>query len=150
MTLTEKVAYLKGLAEGLDLDKDAKETKIFNAMFDLLEDLALTVSDIDEDLGACEDMVDAIDADLEDLEDYIFEDDCDCCDDDDCCCCDDDELYEVECPLCGEEILLDEEMLDEEIIECPGCGEKLELDIDFDDCDCDCDCGCDCCDEDDE
>ena len=27
MTLTEKVAYLKGLAEGLDLDKDTKEVK---------------------------------------------------------------------------------------------------------------------------
>ena len=39
------------------------------------------------------------------------------------------------------------ENFDEEVIECPGCGEKLELDIDFDDCDCDCDCGCDCCDD---
>ena len=148
MTLTEKVAYLKGLAEGLDLDKDTKEAKLFDAIFDILEDMALTVSDIDEDLSACEDLVDAIDEDLDELEEYIFceDDDCDCFDDD-CCCCDDDELYEVECPLCGEEILLDEEMLDEEVIECPGCGEKLELDIDFVDCDCDCDCGCECCDD---
>ena len=146
MTLTEKVAYLKGLAEGLDLDKNTKEAKIFEAMFDILEDMALTVTDIDEDLSAVEDLVDAIDEDLDELEEYIFEDDFD--DDCDCCCCDDDdELYEVECPLCGEEILLDDEMLDEEVIECPGCGEKLELDIDFDDCDCDCDCGC--CDDED-
>ena len=146
MSLTEKVAYLKGLAAGLDLDKDTKEAKIFEAMFDILEDMALTVTDIDEDLSAVEDLVDAIDEDLDELEEYIFEDDFD--DDCDCCCCDDDdELYEVECPLCGEEILLDDEMLDEEVIECPGCGEKLELDIDFDDCDCDCDCGCDCCDD---
>ena len=145
MTLTEKVAYLKGLAEGLDLDKNTKEAKIFEAMFDILEDMALTVTDIDEDLSAVEDLVDAIDEDLDELEEYIFDDED--FDDDDCCCCDDDELYEVECPLCGEEILLDDEMLDEEIIECPGCGERLELDIDFDDCDCDCDCGCDCCDE---
>ena len=145
MSLTEKVAYLKGLAAGLDLDKDTKEAKIFEAMFDILEDMALTINDIDEDLSACEDLVDAIDEDLDELEEYIFEDDfdddCDC----DCCCDDDDELYEIACPLCGEEILLEEEMLDEEIIECPGCVEKLELDIDFDDCECDCDCGC--CDE---
>ena len=146
MTLTEKVAYLKGLAAGLDLDKDTKEAKIFDAMFDILEDMALTISDIDEDLSACEDLVDAIGEDLDELEEYIFEDE-DFYDDDDCCCCDDEELYEIECPLCGEEILLDDEMLDEEIIECPGCGERLELDIDFDDCECDCDCGCDCCDE---
>ena len=129
MTLTEKVAYLKGLAAGLDLDKESKEAKIFDAMFDILEDMALTVTDIDED--------------LDELEEYVFcgdEDFCDCCDSED------DELFEVECPSCGEEIYLDEEMLDEEFIECPACGEKLELDIDFDDCDCDC--GCDCCDED--
>lgn len=144
MTLTEKVAYLKGLAAGLDLDKDTKEAKIFEAMFDILEDMALTIGEIDEDLSECEELVENIDEDLADLEEYIFDDE-DECFDDDCCCCDDDELYEVECPLCGEEILLDEEMLDEEAIECPGCGEKLELEIDFDDCDCDCDCGC--CDE---
>lgn len=147
MTLTEKVAYLKGLAAGLELDKDTKEAKLFDAMFDILEDMALTISDIDEDLSACEDLVDAIDEDLEELEEYIFDDEDF---DDDCCCCDDEELYEVECPLCGEEILLDDEMLDEEVIVCPGCGEKLELDIDFDECECDCDCGCDCCDEEDK
>ena len=140
MTLTEKVAYLKGLAEGLDLDKDSKEGKLFAAMFDILEDMALTVSDIDEDLSACED--------LEELEEYIFEEDecdCDCCDCDDydCCCGDDEELYEIECPICGEELLLDGEMLDEEVIECPSCGEALELEIDFEDCDCGCDCCCD-------
>ena len=143
MTLTEKVAYLKGLAAGLDLDKESKEAKIFEAMFDILEDMALTVTDIDEDLSSVEELVDAIDEDLDELEEYVFcgdEDFCDCCD------CEDDELFEVECPSCGEEIYLDEEMLDEEFIECPACGEKLELDIDFDDCDCDC--GCDCCDED--
>ena len=142
MTLTEKVAYLKGLAAGLELDKDSKETKIFEAMFDILEDMALTVSDIDEDLSAVEDLVDAIDEDLDELEEYVFCDDDDFCDCD-CCDCEDDELYEVECPSCGEEIYLDDEMLDEEFIECPACGEKLELDIEFDDCDCDCGC-CDC------
>ncbi len=142
MTLTEKVAYLKGLAAGLDLDKDSKETKIFEAMFDILEDLALTVSDIDEDLAEVEELVDELDEDLADIEEYVY-----CDDDDDCCCCDDDELYEVECPACGEEIYLDDEMLDEEFIECPACGEKLELDIEFDECDCGCE-DCDCCEDD--
>ena len=135
MTLTEKVAYLKGLAEGLNLDKDAKETKLFEAMFDILEDMALTVNDIDEDLAAVEELVDCIDEDLDELEDIIYDDDCDCgcgcdCDDDFDCDCGN-ELYEVECPSCGEAIYLDESMFDEEYIECPECGEKLVLDIDF-------------------
>ena len=144
MTLTEKVAYLKGLYEGLNLDKDAKETKLFEAMFDVLEDMALTVNDIDEDLAAVEEYVDCIDEDLDELEAFIYDED------DDFCCCEDegDELYEVECPSCGEAIYLDESMFDEEFIECPECGEKLELDIDFEDCDCDC--GCDCCSDDED
>ncbi len=144
MTLTEKVAYLKGLAEGLNLDKDAKETKLFEAMFDILEEMALTVNEIDEDLAAVEEYVDSIDEDLDELEAFIYDED----EDDFCDCCDD-EMYEVECPSCGEAIYLDESMFDEDYIECPECGEKLELDIDFDDCDCGCDCGCDCCDDED-
>ena len=140
MTLTEKVAYLKGLAAGLELDKDSKETKIFEAMFDILEDMALTVSDIDEDLSAVEDLVDAIDEDLDELEEYVF------CDEDDdfcgCCDCEDDELYEVECPSCNDIIYLDEEMLEDEGIDCPNCGTHLEFDFDCDCCDDDCDCCC--------
>ena len=36
MTVTEKVAYLKGLVEGLDFGKDEKETKVINAVLDVL------------------------------------------------------------------------------------------------------------------
>ena len=32
MDICEKIAYIKGLAEGLDLKKDDKETKIFEAL----------------------------------------------------------------------------------------------------------------------
>ena len=32
MTITEKAAYIKGLAEGLELDKDSKEGKLFAAI----------------------------------------------------------------------------------------------------------------------
>ena len=119
MTLTEKVAYLKGLAEGLDLDKDAKETKLFEAALDVLEEMALTINEIDEDLADAEDYIEEVDEALSDVEEVVYD-----LDDDDCCC-DDDDTYEVECP---------------------ACGEKLELDIDYDDCDGD----CDCCGDDDE
>lgn len=141
MTLTEKVAYLKGLAEGLDLDKDAKETKLFEAMFDILDEMALTINEIDEDLAEAEDYIEEVDEALSDVEEFVYDD----YDFDDCDCCCDEKTYEVECPACGETIFLDESMFDEDYIECPGCGEKLELDIDFDECDCDC-----CCDEDED
>ena len=123
MTITEKVAYLKGLMEGLDLDKTTKEGKVIAAMADILDDLALTVAD------NC-DQIDAIDEDLESLEEYVY-DDLDFDDyDDDLFDEDDDEdaaEYEFECPNCHEVVFIDESVFDEgKEIECPNCGAKLE------------------------
>ena len=64
MKLTEKAAYIKGLMEGLDLDADKKEVKLIKALVDLVDDLALTVTDLDEDLDQVYDELDAIDEDL--------------------------------------------------------------------------------------
>ena len=41
MEISEKVAYLKGLAEGLNLDTDSKEGKLIAAIIDVLDDIAL-------------------------------------------------------------------------------------------------------------
>ena len=94
MTVTEKAAYLRGLAEGLSLDADKPETKIINAVIDLLDDLALTVSDLEDSVEILNEQVDAVDEDLDELESYVYEDE----DYDE----DDDDLYEVICPECGE------------------------------------------------
>ena len=145
MTLAEKIAYIKGLADGMKLDDSKDEVKLIKELISVLEDVAYDIEEQDVIMGEMQEQLDAVDEDLDELEEFVYEDfdDCDCCDDDcDCGCCDDD-YFEVECPSCGEEIYLDDEMLDEEFIECPACGEKLELDIEFDDCDCDCGC-CDC------
>lgn len=154
MDLTEKVAYLKGLLEGMDIDKTSKEGKIYTAIMDVLTDMALTMEDMDNFVEELAEQVDEIDEDLADVEDYLCEDDdCDCCDDD-CDCCEDedwdDEFYEITCPSCGETFEVDEETLLDGGIACPGCNEPLEFDIDCcDDDDCDCCCGddCDCCDD---
>ncbi|MBO5943898.1 MAG: hypothetical protein J6Q50_01215 [Clostridia bacterium] len=135
MTVTEKVAYLKGLVEGLDFDADKKETKVINAVLDVLEDLALAVSDLDDEMVVVTEQLDAVDEDLADLEEIFYEecDDCDCdCDDCDCDC--DEDMYEVECPNCGELIYFDEEIIFEGKADCPACGEVLEFETD--ECDC--------------
>jgi len=135
MTLTEKAAYIKGLAEGLGLDESKPETKIINALLDIIDDLALSVSDLEDELVLVGEQVDAVDEDLDALESYVYDDDdCDC-DDCDCCCddCDDDEFFEVECPACGEVINVDEGILESGSIECPNCGENLEFDIEYED-----------------
>lgn len=148
MDICEKIAYIKGLVDGLQLDTDSKEGKILAAIVDLLGDITAEICDIED---ACDDMseqIDAVDEDLASIEDIIYGDDdcdCDCCDDDccddDCDCCDD-ELYEVECPSCNDVIYLDAEMLEDEGIDCPNCGTHLEFDFDCDCCDDDCDCCC--------
>ena len=132
MTVTEKVAYLKGLAEGMKMDDSTNEGKLLLAIIDTLDDIALTVSDMEDSMTELAAQVDEIDDDLGAVEEDLY------CDDDDCDCDDDDEaLYEVECPKCGDIICLDEDMLDEGEVVCPNCGEKLEFD--FED---GCDCGC--------
>ena len=151
MDICEKIAYIKGLAEGLGVDTDTKEGKVLNAIIDLLEDITEEICEIEDGCDELMEQIDAVDEDLANLEDIIYEDDdcdcdCDCDDDCDCDCCDD-EIYEIECPACNDVIYLDADMLAEEGMVCPNCGTDLEFDFDLD---CECDCGCDCDSEDEE
>ncbi|MGI5894647.1 MAG: CD1247 N-terminal domain-containing protein [Candidatus Merdivicinus sp.] len=152
MELLEKVAYLKGLMAGMELDPEKKETKLFNAILDTLDDMANAVTDIEAETDEMCDLIDVLDEDLGSVEEYVYgddeeDDDCDCdCDDcDEECDCEDGELYEVTCPTCGNTLYLDEEMLDEGEMSCPNCGQELEFDLSLDGCDCGTECGgCDC------
>lgn len=166
MTLSEKIAYIKGLMAGLNLDSEKDEVKVINAIVELLDDMSAKVNKLDDTLTETMAQVDEIDECLADVEEFVFDeccdDDCDCdCDcDDDCCdcdCCDDDEnvFYEVTCPTCGNDINVEEEILLCGETSCPNCGEFLEFDFStlFDedeDCDCGCHCDCDDCSSDDE
>ena len=141
MDTTESLGYLKGLLDGMDLDESKKETKIYRAMIGVLENLAEDVNDLTDGVEMMADQLDAVDEDLGDVEEYLYGDeddddcDCDCCDDDDCdCCCDDDDdddLYELECPNCGDKIYITEDMLNGSI-ECPNCNTKID-DIEVED-----------------
>ena len=139
MNICEKVAYLKGLMEGLTIDVESKEGKLFAAIVDVLEDMAYEIEDLGENALDIGDELDAISADLEDVENEVFgcdcdDDDCCCCDDDDddCCCCDCDEedyVYEVNCPACGADVIAEESDLMNGEMDCPACGEHLEFDF---------------------
>ena len=94
MTNTEKVAYIRGLAEGLELDDSKKEVKVLNAIIDLLDDLAMSLADLEDGYSDMADQLDAVDEDLGSLEDDFYGDDEDDEDDEDTC------YYEVTCPNC--------------------------------------------------
>ncbi len=128
METTESLGYLKGLLDGLDLDSNKKETKVFNAIVDVLSNLTEDVNDITEGMELLAEEIDAVDEDLAEVEDYLIDDDYDS-DFDDCCDCEDCENYEVECPLCGETFEVDEDTALSGTIPCPNCGEMLEFEI---------------------
>ena len=132
MEIIEKVAYLKGLAEGMELDTGKKEGKLLAAIIDLLEDIALEIEDIEDEQAELSDGLDAVSDDLEDVEDLVFED-WDEDDDEDEYEYDeldeDEDCYATTCPTCEETIYFDESILDEGEVICPNCGEKLEFDM---------------------
>ena len=140
MNIREKAAYIKGLISGLEL-KDTKENKILNAIVDWMDDISISISNLDEDVNDICDQLDILDEDLADVEEEVFEDECGCG-------CNDDAYYEIECPSCGEKICLSEDALLEEKMDCPNCGELLEFDIpeccECDDCEDNCGCECHC------
>lgn len=145
MELKEKVAYIKGLMEGMDFDATTKEGKLLAAVVDALAEMANTVTDIDDDLDTLYDEVDAMSEDLEDVENFVFDEDPDEDDDEDYGDEFEDGLYEITCPQCGEVVCVDEEMLESDDLACPNCGTKFEIDFsDEDPCE-----GCGGCDPDD-
>ena len=114
MEISEKVAYLKGLAEGLALDTESKEGKLIAAIIDVLDDMSGKFEDLEDDLCEVEEAL------------YELEDDDDEYDEDED---DDEEYFETTCPVCEEEIVFDDDTLESGEIRCPNCGEKLEFDL---------------------
>ncbi|WP_325199690.1 CD1247 N-terminal domain-containing protein [Oscillibacter sp.] len=127
MSITEKVAYLKGLAEGMDLDTEKKEGKLLAAIIDVLEDIALELADLEDAQEELGEGLDAVSDDLEDVEDLLYgEEDEDEYELDDLE--DDEDCYATTCPVCEETIYFDESVLEDGEVICPNCGEKLEFD----------------------
>jgi formylmethanofuran dehydrogenase subunit E len=135
MTIIEKTAYLKGLADGLGVDPQSKEGKLWAALNDVLSDIAHDLELLHKvDQGQAE-ALDGVADELSYLEELcsVFDkDDYEKIDDEDN---EDEELeydgviYDATCPVCGEEISFDEETLEAGSIQCPKCGELLEFDL---------------------
>ena len=129
MEILEKVAYMKGLAEGLGLDTKSKEGKLLTVMMDILDDIALELRDLGDGQGELEEALDAVSDDLSDVESYLYEMDGEYEEEDDE---EDGEVYATTCPNCEEEIFFDETILEDGGVECPNCGEKLNFDLEED------------------
>ncbi len=129
MEITEKVAYLKGLMEGMELDTEKKEGKLLAAIIDVLDDIALELEDMKDYADELGEGLDAVSDDLEDVEDVIFGEDEDEEDEDFDEDEEDEDCYATTCPTCEETIYFDDSILSDGEVICPNCGEKLEFDL---------------------
>ena len=121
MTISEKVAYLKGLAEGLDLDTvKSKEGKLISVMIGILEELAMTVEDLEDNVSNLGEEIDVLSDDLSDVEKIAFDEGEPDYDDD---------WFEVECPSCGADILVDDEAMADGEVVCPSCGARYAMEL---------------------
>ena len=50
MGISEKIAYLKGLMEGMNVDTESNEGKLFAAVVDVLDEIALEVEDLTDEV----------------------------------------------------------------------------------------------------
>jgi len=145
-SITERTAYLRGLADGLNLDKEKAENKLLLEMLNVLDEMAQHITETDADLDELSEYVEDMDADLADVEEVIFddEDDCDCCDHDcdcddcDCDCddcdCDCEQELSFECPNCGKTVMIKASDIDfDESPVCSACGEPFFVDVEDED-----------------
>ena len=128
MTSSEKVAYLKGLMEGMELNTESGEGRLFSVIADILGNMAEDIEDIESDLYDLSEDVDAISDDLSDVEDLLRDGDDwdeDAEDDGD----EEPQFFEVTCPACSNTITVDEDVLGLGRVQCPNCGEMMEFDL---------------------
>ncbi|GED66521.1 hypothetical protein BRE01_02230 [Brevibacillus reuszeri] len=155
-SLANRIAYLRGLAEGMEISEKSAEGKIILELIDIIDDVCAQFHELETRVEEAEDYVEAIDEDLEDIELYLFDDDetlyetvGDCEDEEDEYAMyydlDDDEdahvyegagsdhletTYEFACPSCHEMIFLHEGQDDEGythyVIEQSDCHAQTE------------------------
>jgi hypothetical protein len=167
MNTKEYSAYIKGLIDGANLDLTTPEGKVIAALAELASKMADEIEALTEKVDNCGAYIEEIDEDLGAVEEIVYEidddDDCDCCDCDcdcddddcdcDCCCCDcdeddcddcdcccddedddDEEFYLAMCPHCGGKIYFDDSVNPEDIL-CPACQKPLVDDEDLEELD---------------
>jgi hypothetical protein len=154
MKLTEKIAYMKGLLDGMELDGSTKEGKAILQMAEVMEEMGVYIDDLQSQVDELTELGDILDEDLGAVESDLYgdddeEDDDDDFDDDDddyplgkvlpadddYAFADDDDddnetQYIVNCPSCGATVTLTEDQLSEGSMDCPCCGETLEFNYD--------------------
>ena len=127
MTVSEKVAYIQGLYDGLGLDGEKSgEARILSEVLDVLQQIGRQLDGMDATTGRLYDELDELRDSVADLENAVFdEDDGGFEGDGDS----DEDFFEIPCPTCGEDLVVDDEALAAGVVDCPACGGKFALSV---------------------
>ncbi len=121
----EKVAYLRGVADGMDLGDD-KYAKLFHLIIETLDEMADTVDENEEAIIEMDECIDDMCDELSDMDECIDA----LLDDEDLDEDEDDDFIEIECPHCGETVYFDQSMLEgDDPLICPNCNKPVVPDF---------------------
>lgn len=112
--ISERVSYLQGLSEGLNISEGSPQGKIISGILNVLDELAETVTHLQIEMDDFREYVESIDDDLFDLEESVYDEDTD--------------FVELECHHCGEDLFFEADILeDDDVVEviCPNCNEVV-------------------------
>ena len=131
MTISEKVAYIQGLFDGLKLDtENSGEARILSEVLDVLREVGLQLDGMDAAMDQFDEELDTLEGTVAELEEAVFDDE----DEDDGsfedCDDTDEDFFEIPCPSCGEDLIVDDEALAAGVVDCPVCGGKFALSFD--------------------
>ena len=133
MTISEKVAYIQGLYDGLGLDSEKSgEARILSELLDVMKEVGQQLEGMDTAMDQFDEELDALGDSVADLEDAVFDDE----DEQDEFLGDldgmDEDFFEIPCPTCGEDLVVDDEVLSAGVVDCPACGGKFALSFEDD------------------
>ena len=130
--LTDRASFLKGLAQGMQLNKETNEGKLLAEIIDVIGEMAKEMEKLQETYDELNEYVESIDDDLADMEEVIFGDEEDGEEEDgeDSGCRDDDEengeTISYACPHCGHEMEFNAGDVDfDEDVLCPACKKPV-------------------------
>lgn len=130
--LVKRVAYLKGLADGFQIDKDRGEGKLLMEIIETLDGFADALLAVQETQEEMSDYLEDMDESVSGMEELLFGDEED--DDDEEDEEEDDGLIEYDCPHCDTTIFFDENtfsMEDKHV--CPNCKKPIFCDAEEED-----------------
>ena len=128
MTISEKVAYIQGLFDGLKLDAEKSgEARILSEMLDVLREVGQQLDGMDAAMDQFDEELDALEDTVADLEEAVFDDEDEEDEDFDDLDDEDEDFFEIPCPSCGEDLVVDDEALAAGVVDCPVCGGKFAL-----------------------